>query len=170
MLYLNFELLPSYFLIKEVSNSKKSNEMKKTINKALGAKVATLVGKEHKKLIKVRTKPRFYTNTNTQKRARSESHQLVAGGKRPAININDVFINLISTEAAMRNVETANTLVFNVHRKATKPLIKEAFQRIYNISLVRVNTANTIKGTRKAFCKLPLNVEAFDMASKLSTV
>merc|ERR1719431_1201409 len=89
---------------------------------------------------------------------------------RPRLNKHDVLLNLITTESAMKNVESANTLVFNVAPRASKINIKEAFQMLYNVKPIKVNTLNTMKGTKKAFCRLPHEIEAFDLASKLATV
>lgn len=49
----------------------------------------------------------------------------------------------VTTEAAMQKIEKLNTLVFIVSMKATKPTIKRAFEKLYNIKVRKVNTLIT---------------------------
>ncbi|MEN2496372.1 MAG: 60S ribosomal protein L23, variant 2 [Marteilia pararefringens] len=146
-------------------------QQKKTaVKMALDAKVNAKIGNKPKVVIKQRFKPRFYTNTNTLKQSKKPKAPKRAVLPREKININNVLISNISTEAATKNVELANTLVMHVHKQATKPLIKQAFLKIHNVKLVKVNTLNSMKGIKKAFCRLPHTVDAFDMVTKLSAV
>jgi large subunit ribosomal protein L23Ae len=58
-------------------------------------------------------------------------------------NDYDILRCPVNTEAAMRKVENLNTLVFVVDAKATKPMIKKAFERLYNVKCRKVNTLIT---------------------------
>ena len=158
-------------LDKKVQCKKAANRIeekkKAAISKALDAKVKAKIGKRPEHKLKQRFKPRFYTNTNTRKMASKPKAPKNVIGSRPKINVNDVLRNIISTEAATKNLETANTLVLEVHPQASKTAIKNAFQVMHNIKLVKVSTLNTMKGKKKAFCRLPNEVEAFEIATKV---
>ena len=147
--------------------SKKQDAKQKAIKKAIDAKVASKLGNIRKKVTKARTKPRMYTNTKTLKQAKNSKAPKFTHSKRPLVNPNNIFEELISTESAMKNVENGNTLVFYVNPSATKTQIKEAFHKIYNIKLIKVRTLRTPKGKKKGICKLPFQYDAFELASKV---
>ena len=46
----------------------------------------------------------------------------------------------LTTESAMKKIEDNNTLVFIVDLRATKPKIKLAVKRLYDIDVAKVNT------------------------------
>ena len=46
----------------------------------------------------------------------------------------------LTTESAMKKIEDNNTLVFVVDRRANKPQIKLAVNKLYNIDVAKVNT------------------------------
>ena len=56
-----------------------------------------------------------------------------------------------STESAMKITEDHNTLVFIVDRRATKPMIRQSIQDLYNIKVRKVNTMITPRGEKKAY-------------------
>merc|ERR1719316_120634 len=153
-----------------ISAENKSKALAKAVKKAIDAKVASKVGNKRKHVQKIRTKPRFYARTDNMKQAKKPKAIHKSSSRRSLVNEHNTLQDLISTEAAMREVERGNCLVFNVNVNATKLQIKDAFQKNYNIKLVKVRTARTIKGKKKAFCKLPMEIEAFELASKLSAV
>ena len=49
----------------------------------------------------------------------------------------------LTTEAAMRKIEDDNTLVFIVDRDASKPQIKAAMKKLYDINIAKINSLNT---------------------------
>ena len=73
----------------------------------------------------------------------------------------------LSTEKAIRMMESENKLVFIVDRKSTKLMIKNAFEDMFKIKPVKVNTLITPKGKKKAYIKLPLDQPAIDVATQL---
>ena len=66
---------------------------------------------------------------------------------------HDIIKYGLKTEAASRLIEANNTLVFICCSKATKIQIKEAFKAIYGVEAMKVNTLNTMKGTKKAYIR-----------------
>jgi large subunit ribosomal protein L23 len=74
------------------------------------------------------------------------------------------------TEKSVSLVEKENKIVFIVDRKANKKEIKEAFEKLFNVKVEKVNTQITAKGTKKAFIKLKPEFKAADVAAKLGMV
>ena len=67
-------------------------------------------------------------------------------------------------EKAMRHLEQ-NKLEFVVSKKATKPQIKEAIGKIYNVKVIKVNTRNTQRGKHAIVTLAPeYNAEDGSMA------
>jgi large subunit ribosomal protein L23 len=74
------------------------------------------------------------------------------------------------TEKSIAMIERENKIVFVVNRKATKPQIKEAFEKVFDVKVRRVNTLITLKGTKKAIIKLDPKFKARDVAVKLGII
>ena len=71
----------------------------------------------------------------------------------------------IVTEAVFDLIEAQNKLVFYVHPKANKNQIKLAFNELFEVMPLHVNTGFAPDGRKKAFIKLPEDVVALDMAT-----
>ena len=71
----------------------------------------------------------------------------------------------IVTEAVFDLIEASNKLVFYVHPKANKNQIRLAFNELFEVMPLRVNTAFAPDGRKKAFITLPESVVALDMAT-----
>jgi ribosomal protein uL23 len=80
-----------------------------------------------------------------------------------------IIKNPISTEKAVRLMESENKLVFIVDRKANKFQIKEALAEIFNIKSAEVNTLIN-KGEKKAYVRLPSDVSALDIATQMGLI
>ncbi|UCE15182.1 MAG: 50S ribosomal protein L23 [Candidatus Heimdallarchaeota archaeon] len=63
-----------------------------------------------------------------------------------------------------------NSLVFIVDRRATKHEIKQAFETLYKIKVVKVNTLITPQGEKKAFIKLSPDYSALDLATEVGII
>ena len=74
------------------------------------------------------------------------------------------------TEKSIGLIERANTVVFIVSRGANKNQIKEAFEKVFEAKVEKVNTEITVKGTKKAYIKLKPEFKAADVAVKLGIV
>lgn len=81
-----------------------------------------------------------------------------------------IIKNPISTEKAIRLMESQNTLLFAVDLKATKTQIKEAIQDLFNVKVAKVNTYITPKGDKKAYVKLTQDHIAMDLATNLGMI
>lgn len=76
----------------------------------------------------------------------------------------------VMTEKNVRLVDTENKIVFIVDRKANKHEIKEAFEKLFEVKVEKVNTLITPKGLKKAYIKLKKEYSARDIATKLGIV
>lgn len=71
------------------------------------------------------------------------------------------------TEKTFDLIERENKLTFLVDRRANKHQIKQAFEKIHNVKVIRVNTMITPQGEKKAFIKLHPDYSAQDIAIDL---
>lgn len=77
-----------------------------------------------------------------------------------------VILYPLSTEKSLRLMESENTLVFVVHRKATKQAIKEAIAHMFNAKVVKVHTHN-YGATKRAYVRFTQETPAIDIATNL---
>jgi len=73
----------------------------------------------------------------------------------------------LSTERAIRLMESENKLVFVVDKKATKQEIKKAIEERFNVKVEQVRTLNDFKGRKKAYIKFSSETPAIDLATRL---
>lgn len=73
----------------------------------------------------------------------------------------------LATEKTIRLMESNNTLVFIVDKKATKKMIKEEIESLYKMKIVSVNTAIDTKNRKKAYVKFSNETPALDLATQL---
>lgn len=73
----------------------------------------------------------------------------------------------LATEKSIRLMESANTLVFVVDKKATKLDIKAAIEKMFTAKVVRVNTTITRMGEKRAYVKFAQETPAIDIATNL---
>ena len=73
----------------------------------------------------------------------------------------------MSTEKTIRLMESDNTLVFIVDKKATKAMIKEAIESLYKVKVKSVNTTINTKNKKKAYIRFSDETPAIDLATKL---
>jgi large subunit ribosomal protein L23 len=74
------------------------------------------------------------------------------------------------TERSISMVENENKIVFVVERKANKKEIKEAFEKVFQVKVDKVNTETLLTGEKKAFIKLKPEFKAGDVAVKLGII
>ena len=90
-----------------------------------------------------------------------------------AVNNDDCFDRLstikhpLASESAIKTIEDNNTLVFIVHKRANKKMIKEACMALYKLKVKKVNTLNTPRGEKKAYVCLTKDQDALDVANKI---
>lgn len=76
----------------------------------------------------------------------------------------------LSTEKAVRAIESDNTLVFAVDKSANKVQIKWAIQKEYSVKVLKVRTMIDMNGVKKAYVKLDNSTPAIDVTSKLGLI
>ncbi len=81
-----------------------------------------------------------------------------------------VLIGPVSSEKAVKMLELENTLTFLVVRKATKPQIKKAIEKLFNVKVRNVRTQILNASQKKAYIRLTNDFVASDITSQLGLV
>ena len=76
----------------------------------------------------------------------------------------------LTTEKAVRLMESQNKLTFITAHDATKQEIKQAVEHIFKVKIVQVHTIITSKGPKKAYIKLAPETPALDVATQLGLI
>ena len=80
-----------------------------------------------------------------------------------------MIIKPLTTEKAIRLIEMDNTILFQVDARDNKAAIKENFESLFGVKVVKVRVVN--RGTKKiAFIKLNKKNPAIDVATKLGMI
>ncbi len=84
----------------------------------------------------------------------------------------DIVKYPLITEAAFNKMDNIyeNALVFIVDRRATKHEIRRAFETLYKVKVIKVNTLITPQGKKKAFIKLAPEYSALDLATEVGII
>lgn len=143
--------------------------MAPTTNKAAAAKKAALKGSTGHKANKVRTCTTFRL-PKTLKLARAPRYARKSVPHYNRMDAYKIIVSPIATETAMKKVEDANTLVFQVDIKSNKHQIKAAVKELYEVDAVSVNTLIRPNGTKKAFIRLTADHDALDIANKIGYI
>lgn len=80
------------------------------------------------------------------------------------LDIYDVVKRPLLTESSMARLDLANTYVFHVHMKANKIQIRRAIETLFEVKVVKVNTAKVPGKPRRfgrSFTKTPAWKKAF---------
>ncbi|CAO0803385.1 unnamed protein product [Mucor circinelloides] len=135
--------------------------------KAQAAKKAALKGVNGKAVRKIRTSTHFHIpKTLVLSRAPKYARKSVAHA--PRMDQYRVIRQPLNTETAMKKIEEHNTLTFLVDVKANKNQIKDAVKRLYDVEAAKINTLIRPDGYKKAFVRLTADVDALDVANKVS--
>lgn len=78
-----------------------------------------------------------------------------------------MIIAALSTEKAMRLMESDNKLVFIVQKSDTKESIKEELEKQFDVKIVKVNTLIGPDAKKRAYVKFAESSPAIDLATKL---
>lgn len=76
----------------------------------------------------------------------------------------------LTTESAMKQIESQSTLTFIVDVRASKPQIKAAIEKLYQVKVAQVRTLIRPDNQKKAFVRLTADYDALDVASKINIV
>ena len=77
-----------------------------------------------------------------------------------------VLIKPHITEKSMNAIDQKNELTYVVRRTANKTMIKGAFEKLYDVKVLRVNT-QILNGEKLAYIKLAEENSAEDIAVKM---
>ncbi|HDD70641.1 MAG TPA: 50S ribosomal protein L23 [Candidatus Woesearchaeota archaeon] len=72
----------------------------------------------------------------------------------------------LSTEKAIKLMESENKLVFVVDFKAKKKDIKDAVENLFDVKVLKVNTVIS-NGQKRAYVKFPADRPAIDIATNM---
>ncbi len=78
-----------------------------------------------------------------------------------------ILIRPIASEKAVAMIERENKLVFIVHRRANKHMIKRAVEEAFDVKVQSVKTLITPQGLKKAYVRLKPEFKASDIAARL---
>jgi len=78
-----------------------------------------------------------------------------------------VIIKPQLSEKTMNQIYENNRITFVVHRSANKHAIKQAFQELYDVTVLKVNTHITPKGEKVAAIQLKEADAAEDIAVRM---
>ena len=73
----------------------------------------------------------------------------------------------ISTEKAVRIMQSENKLIFIVDKSTNKVEIRKAVEELFKVKVVKVNTLIHRDGKKRAFVKLSTDHPAIDITTKL---
>lgn len=76
----------------------------------------------------------------------------------------------VSTEKAIRLMESENKLTFIVNRKSRKEEIKSDLEELFKIKVIKINTLILPSGKKKAYVKLSPETPAIDVATQLGLI
>jgi len=76
----------------------------------------------------------------------------------------------LSTEKAIRLMESENKLVFIVDRKSKKAEIKSAIEEMFKVKVTKINTQIGHDGRKKVYVKLSFDTPAIDIATNLGVL
>uniref|UniRef100_A0A914YLQ3 Ribosomal protein L23/L25 N-terminal domain-containing protein n=1 Tax=Panagrolaimus superbus TaxID=310955 RepID=A0A914YLQ3_9BILA len=134
---------------------------------ATKSKAAAKAAAQHKK--KIRTRVQFY-RPKTLKLSRTPKYARKAVPTRTKLDSFGIIKHPLTTESAMKKIEDTNTLVFICDVKANKHQIASAVSKLYNIRPLKVNTLITPLHNKKAYVRLPSDVDALDVANKIGII
>ncbi len=80
-----------------------------------------------------------------------------------------VILYPLSTEKAVRLMDSSNEIVFAVDPKANKHQIKKAVEELFKVKVDKVRVANS-KNIKKAYVKLSEKDSALDVATELGMI
>ncbi|MEM0293449.1 MAG: 50S ribosomal protein L23 [Saccharolobus sp.] len=73
----------------------------------------------------------------------------------------------LSTEKALKLIESNNTLTLIVDKNDRKQDIKRYVERLFSVKVIKVNVLITPQGYKKAYVKLAPEYKASDIAHRL---
>ena len=81
--------------------------------------------------------------------------------------IMDILKYPLSTEKAIRMIESDNIITFIVDIRASRSSIKKEIEKRFNVKVKKISISITPKGKKKAYLKLNEDYPAIDIATRL---
>lgn len=76
----------------------------------------------------------------------------------------------MATEKALNMIERDNIILYVVDRRANKTEIKKEFESVFNVKVRNINTALSIRNSKKAYIRIDPKFKASDIARRLKLV
>ena len=141
----------------------KDAAVKKAKRTAGAVKQSTAQGRK-----KVRTSLRFRNRNRTNAASQIKSTRVVMPARPQSMFKEYSIIRApLTTEKAVKCIEEDNTLVFLCDPRANKPSIKQAVQKLFSVTVQKVNTLIRPDGQKKAYVRLSPNCEALEVSNKM---
>lgn len=81
--------------------------------------------------------------------------------------MKDIIKYPLTTEKAVKLMESENKLLFVVDLNASKKEIKESLEKMFKVKVIKVNTLITSDGEKRAYIKLSPETPAMDVITQL---
>jgi len=117
----------------------------------------------------IRTSVHF-RKPKTLELARRPKYPRKSTARRVKLDQFRILRHPLTTESAMKRIEDHNTLVFIVDVLANKYQIANAVKQMHQISPIKINTLSRPDGQKKAFVRLPADVDGLDVANKIGII
>ena len=148
-------------------------QMHKIESKAKSSAKAAISGVSKKPQKRVRTSTSFrrpHTLSTPRRPTYARSLSTVVAPVQAAIDSYSIIKAPLATEAAMRKMETCNTLVFLCDVRANKHHIRAAVKELYGVESLKINTLVRPDGVKKAYVRLSAEQDAMDIAGKIGFI
>jgi len=87
-----------------------------------------------------------------------------------ALKAFEVIKYPLITEKAVNAIEAENKITFVVNKTASRPEIRQAIEKLYEVKVDYVNTVKDMKGRKKAIVQINKEHKASDLAMKLGVI
>ncbi len=84
--------------------------------------------------------------------------------------MREIILRPVTSEKAVRLMESQNTLTLMVDQKASKDVIKKVVEKIFKAKVININTLNTNKNEKKAYVRLSSDSNALDIGAELGVI
>ena len=86
------------------------------------------------------------------------------------MNPHNIIKYPVSSEKAVRLMESDNKLTFIVDRKSNKTEIKKALEKLFKIKIEKISSLILPNGKKKIYVRLHPETPAIDVATKLGLI
>ncbi|AAK39845.1 60S ribosomal protein L23A (nucleomorph) [Guillardia theta] len=76
----------------------------------------------------------------------------------------------VTSESAMKKIQTSNTLTFLVEPMNNKNSLKKIISKLFKVKTIKINSLISMNGKKKIFVKLGPEHDALDVANKIGYI